>query len=104
MTDSAQAADALTREHAAELRHELRTPVNHIVGYAEMLREDVPDGAAAGATPIRPFFTHCVGRIADTSACSRPLGRGEFEVTTPKASREYPRSSDEGPLSSVPLC
>ena len=50
MTDSAQAADALTREHAAELRHELRTPVNHIVGYAEMLREDVPDGAAAGAT------------------------------------------------------
>ena len=25
---------------AAELRHELRTPINHIVGYAEMLLED----------------------------------------------------------------
>lgn len=32
--------EPLTREAAAELRHELRTPVNHIVGYAEMLRED----------------------------------------------------------------
>lgn len=29
----------------AELRHELRTPVNHIVGYAEMLLEDLPAGA-----------------------------------------------------------
>ena len=27
----------------AELRHELRTPVNHIVGYTEMLLEDVED-------------------------------------------------------------
>jgi len=26
----------------AELRHDLRTPVNHIVGYAEMLLEDLP--------------------------------------------------------------
>ena len=31
---------------ASELRHELRTPVNHILGYAEMLREDAPDGSA----------------------------------------------------------
>ncbi|MGH7538359.1 MAG: protein kinase domain-containing protein [Gemmatimonadales bacterium] len=29
----------------AELRHELRTPVNHIVGYAEMLLEDATDPA-----------------------------------------------------------
>ncbi len=27
----------------SELRHELRTPVNHIIGYAEMLLEDVED-------------------------------------------------------------
>jgi CheY-like chemotaxis protein len=50
MTDRVHATDALTREVAAELRHELRTPVNHIVGYAEMLREDVPDGADTAAT------------------------------------------------------
>jgi CheY-like chemotaxis protein len=39
-------SEALTREAASELRHELRTPVNHILGYAEMLREDTPDGSA----------------------------------------------------------
>jgi len=31
----------------AELRHDLRTPVNHIVGYAEMLLEDLPAPAHA---------------------------------------------------------
>jgi CheY-like chemotaxis protein len=41
--------DELTKAAAAELRHELRTPVNHIVGYSEMLREDVADGSDAAA-------------------------------------------------------
>jgi CheY-like chemotaxis protein len=36
----------LTGEAVSELRHELRTPVNHIVGYAEMLLEDVEPGQA----------------------------------------------------------
>jgi CheY-like chemotaxis protein len=30
-----------------ELRHELRTPVNHILGYAELLAEDVEESSAA---------------------------------------------------------
>ncbi|UCF19270.1 MAG: protein kinase [Gemmatimonadota bacterium] len=38
----------LTPEEVSELRHELRTPINHIVGYAEMLLEDLPDADAAG--------------------------------------------------------
>ena len=37
----------LTTGELGELRHELRTPVNHIVGYTEMLLEDVPAEAAA---------------------------------------------------------
>ncbi|HSD30493.1 MAG TPA: protein kinase [Gemmatimonadales bacterium] len=37
----------LSRDALAELRHELRTPVNHIVGYAEMLLEDAADPAFA---------------------------------------------------------
>ena len=37
------AAAPLSRDALAELRHELRTPVNHIVGYAEMLLEDAAD-------------------------------------------------------------
>jgi CheY-like chemotaxis protein len=39
-------SEAIGPEAASELRHELRTPINHIVGYAEMLREDAADGAA----------------------------------------------------------
>ncbi len=35
---------------ASELRHELRTPINHIIGYAEMLREDCTDGSPDAAT------------------------------------------------------
>jgi CheY-like chemotaxis protein len=35
----------LDAEHAAELRHELRTPVNHILGYSELLAEDVEAGS-----------------------------------------------------------
>ncbi|MDE3197715.1 MAG: hypothetical protein KGN84_15305, partial [Acidobacteriota bacterium] len=27
---------------AAEYRHRLRTPLNHLIGYGEMLREDYP--------------------------------------------------------------
>jgi len=34
---------ALTREALAELRHDLRTPLNHVIGYTEMLLEDSAD-------------------------------------------------------------
>ncbi len=42
----------LTPEAVSELRHELRTPVNHIVGYAEMLLEDAEAGDEAGRTAL----------------------------------------------------
>lgn len=42
-------SSALSRETAAELRHQLRTPVNHIVGYAEMLREDAEPGSSGAS-------------------------------------------------------
>jgi len=32
----------------AELRHDLRTPLNHVIGYAEMLLEDAADPALTG--------------------------------------------------------
>jgi CheY-like chemotaxis protein/tRNA A-37 threonylcarbamoyl transferase component Bud32 len=43
---------ALTPQALSELRHELRTPVNHIVGYAEMLLEDAPDGDQDGKAAL----------------------------------------------------
>ncbi len=43
-------SDVLDAHATGELRHELRTPVNHILGYAELLAEDVePNSAAAEA-------------------------------------------------------
>jgi CheY-like chemotaxis protein len=58
MTDFTTIAGPLTPELAAELRHELRTPVNHIVGYAEMLLEDAQ---AAGAGERRRALEETLG-------------------------------------------
>jgi His Kinase A (phosphoacceptor) domain. len=41
------ASEALSGQEVAHLRHELRTPVNQIVGYCEMLIEDAQEPAFA---------------------------------------------------------
>ncbi len=47
MTSFAEPHAPLTPESTAELRHDLRTPINHIVGYAEMLLEDAAEPSLA---------------------------------------------------------
>jgi CheY-like chemotaxis protein len=46
------AGPATGSQAVAQLRHHLRTPVNHIIGYAEMLLEDVPPGDDARREPL----------------------------------------------------
>lgn len=46
-----------------ELRHDLRTPVNHIVGYTEMLLEDAAD----------PHYAWCKSALEDTLAAAREV-------------------------------
>lgn len=41
------AGNGLPAEALAELRHDLRTPLNHVIGYAEMLLEDATGADAA---------------------------------------------------------
>lgn len=52
MTDSVQPRPS--REFIAELRHHLRTPLNHIIGYSEMLLED--EAALPEQTAIKLRF------------------------------------------------
>ena len=40
----------MSTDPAAQLRHELRTPLNHIIGYAELLIEELADGAKPDLT------------------------------------------------------
>ena len=57
-----------TLEHAAlaELRHNLRTPVNHILGYAEMLIEDASDARnAAALDPLRQIHSTARAALVD---------------------------------------
>jgi len=43
--------EPLTGEALAHLRHELRTPINHILGYTEILLEDADETGLAGFSP-----------------------------------------------------
>jgi two-component system NtrC family sensor kinase len=57
-------------KHAAlsELRHNLRTPVNHILGYAELLIEDASDARnAAALDPLRQIHSTARAALADVN-------------------------------------
>ena len=56
----------------AELRHHLRTPVNHIVGYTEMLLEDIPDGDAARRAPLEEILAAAQDVLAKISVVLAP--------------------------------
>lgn len=63
----------------AELRHELRTPVNHILGYAELLAEDVGNDtpAAVALTSIREAAREVLAAI---NAALPPSGASDDEA------------------------
>ena len=56
----------------AELRHHLRTPVNHIVGYTEMLLEDVPADDASRRAPLEEILAAAQDVLARISAVLAP--------------------------------
>ena len=53
----------------AELRHNLRTPVNHVLGYTEMLIEDASEARnAAALEALRQIHSTARGALADINA------------------------------------
>ena len=84
----------LSRDALAELRHELRTPVNHIVGYAEMLLEDAADPVfAARRGQLEAALAGARDALALINATLAPTRSdiGEDEVRQLYASLREPR-------------
>ena len=59
--------------------------------------------AAAGATAMRPFFTHCLGRIAETSACNgRRFGVRDVVTTVNATSGSWRALRDNSTFDHAP--
>ncbi len=80
----------MTPEEARELRHELRTPVNHLIGYAELLLEEddaseadveALDAVRARAREVLELVPGLLGDGADGDGTAA-VGSGEDSVTT----------------------
>ena len=90
----------LTGEALKKLRHDLRTPINHILGYTDMLVEDAAEiGIAAFVEPLRKI--RAGGRTL-LELIQSSLGEGMLAVNAeamtafvgvhPKFTQEPPRS------------
>ena len=51
--DQQQLTEAAFRDRLAQIRHDLKTPVGHIMGYSEMLEEDVEDNLPEVVNDLR---------------------------------------------------
>ena len=77
----------LTQESLAELRHDLRTPVNHIVGYAEMLAEDATGPELAGR---RAHLEETIAAAREILALiASMLGSNHADVSASDVARLY---------------
>ncbi len=82
--DAAEEANKAKSQFLANMSHELRTPLSAIIGYSEMLQEEMEDGAeAAGLAPdmhkIENNARHLLGLINDVLDLSK-IESGRMEV------------------------
>lgn len=81
-------------EASKQLRHELRTPVNHIVGYAQMLLEDAVDPAHADRRRLLEEAIAGAGEVLAQINSALPPAKLELtpdDVTTLYAALQPPR-------------
>ena len=82
---SERQADTLTVQALSELRHELRTPINQIIGYCEMLLEDA---TAAEQAARRAALEDALAAVRDaltTIDRGLPSGRADFQPADAEA-------------------
>ena len=82
--DEAEAANRAKSTFMANMSHELRTPLSAIIGYAEMLAEDLSDGTeptdlAADVDKIEGNARHLLGLINDVLDLSK-VESGKMEA------------------------
>jgi CheY-like chemotaxis protein len=76
-------ADTLTIQALSELRHELRTPINQIIGYCEMLLEDA---TAAEQAARRAALEDALAAVRDAlTTIDRGLPSGKSDVRPAEA-------------------
>ena len=92
--DEAEAANRAKSTFMANMSHELRTPLSAIIGYAEMLAEDISDGTqptdlASDIDKIEGNARHLLGLINDVLDLSKvESGKMEAYVETLRSRRD----------------
>lgn len=83
---------AITTRQTAELRHTLRTPINHMIGYTELLLED-----AQRPPQSEPYLTTILGCAQQIlTLVQRHLQSGELDSAASEV--EALRAASRGPL------
>ncbi len=83
---------ALSGDALKHLRHDLRTPINHILGYTEILLEDSDGGSAEMSGSLREI--HSGGR-ALLEMIQGGLGDANSSVSADQSSRAFaPKPND----------
>ena len=82
--DAAEEANRTKSDFIANMSHELRTPLSAIIGYSEMMQEEIEDGAesselAADMGKIKANARHLLGLINDVLDLSK-IESGKMEV------------------------
>ena len=81
----AESGNGLSPGALGELRHDLRTPLNHVIGYAEMLLEDAADPTLAERRrPLEETLAaarEALGLINDSLNSTRGAGARERGVS-----------------------
>ncbi len=82
--DAAEEANQAKSQFLANMSHELRTPLSAIIGYSEMLREEMEDGAdaielAPDMHKIESNARHLLGLINDVLDLSK-IESGKMEI------------------------
>ena len=71
-------------EHLRKLKHELRTPVNHILGYSELLLETASDAADGTMTSLAKNIHasgQTIARLMEKSLLSSSNGIDEAQIS-----------------------